>query len=386
MANESFFTSTQAHENVSDITDIEESFLNSTEIYDSLFSSTQMFNDTNSTQIYDSSEHLSEIHENLINCFGNDETAFSINETAFTINSICEWTSGIFSTSWDMVLTTEVVLNCIVCILGILGNIYALVIIFRMTLDTFFHKWRRSMVICDLLVLVCDFHQVTIARVFRSFLAYQNYSMSFYTYLWVILYPIRKMIETVSVWITITVVVERCVFVWRGPKALSLCRYRTPGILFLFIIILVTSINFPRFREYQVRKCYDTEFNMCSHEIRKTHASDIIQNYRDILDWIYVCVTYIAPFLILIISNCFLWRTMHKSNVNQEKSEEIEPEFNSVRTIFVFVLLFCVCRLLKLVEDVYSNVGINVEFMTPFSNLMLSVNSAVNFIIYLEKV
>ncbi|KAL7641811.1 UNVERIFIED_CONTAM: hypothetical protein RMT77_007685 [Armadillidium vulgare] len=166
---------------------------------------------------------------------------------------------------------------------------------------------------------------------------------------WVTLaaYPLGTIAQTGSVYLTVTVTVERYVAVCHPLKARSLCTYGRAKLYVIFAALFSFLYNFPRFWEvtYKIRRVRD--FRM--YRLRGGSEDNEVR-----------------------LAN----------NERQNLSRLQKKELGLAVMLLCVVIVFFLCNILAFIVNVLEMFNITLVYLTMISNLLVTINSSVNFIIY----
>lgn len=113
--------------------------------------------------------------------------------------------------------------------------------------------------------------------------------------------------QTASVYLTMTVSLERYVAVCHPLRARSLCTYGRARIYVIVIVAFSTLYNVPRLWEAKVKSEWSNQFNTT---VYCPVQSDFRDNkfYRTVyIHWMYLICMYLVPFLALAILNAAIY-------------------------------------------------------------------------------
>lgn len=128
-----------------------------------------------------------------------------------------------------------------------------------------------------------------------------------YPHIALLVYPLATVMQTASVYLTMTVSLERYVAVCHPLRARSLCTYGRARIYVIVIVAFSTLYNVPRLWEAKVKSEWSNQFNTT---VYCPVQSDFRDNkfYRTVyIHWMYLICMYLVPFLALAILNAAIY-------------------------------------------------------------------------------
>ena len=189
-----------------------------------------------------------------------------------------------------------------------------------------------------------------------------------------IVYPLALISQTGSIWTTCLITAERYLAVCHPFKSLTLST-RSRAIWALIAVTICDIVfNLPRFAEIDM-----TDEHVGQSSLRKNR----------LYYWLYyICLNltffYIIPLSLLTFLNIKIYLAVRSASCNRgslTRSQERELNLASMLVLLVAIFLACnapafVVHCLELVNPPYLGIAV------MFSNLLVCLNSSVNFLIY----
>lgn len=202
-----------------------------------------------------------------------------------------------------------VLLN-VIGFMGIIGNVISMIILSRPQMRSSINYLLIGLARCDTVLIVtsiCLFGLPAIYAYTRTDLLY-TYHYFVYPYLSLIVFPAALIAQTVSVYLTLTVTLERFVAVCHPLRARSLCTYGRARLYVVLIIVFSTLYNLSRFWEITVVEVpgpapNTTVFMPQSSGLRRNKI--YISVY---IHWLYMVFIYFLPFSFLAVLNGAIYR------------------------------------------------------------------------------
>ena len=222
---------------------------------------------------------------------------------------------------------------------------------------------------------------------------YTQYFWNVYPYIVVNMLPLCLMAQTATVWVTVLITVNRFINVCVPLRASQWCTITKVKIQLAIVLLFAILYNIPKFVELQVEQvATDNGTSLATHVNVTRHWFDYAYQmmYNTVL---YAIFNIVLPIFILALLNIRLIKylkarrrmqiRMHTPNSHNEHSMTL------VIVIIVIVQIVCqlpalVTRMLWIAAPIEEyRCGGYMFYMVPFTNMLVILNSAVNFIIYI---
>ncbi len=197
------------------------------------------------------------------------------------------------------------------------------------------------------------------------------------------LYPLGMIAQTGSVYLTLVVTIERYVAVCQPLRARYLCTYGRARLYVAVVGLFATLYNIPRFFEIDTVEIFDNRYNETELFFGPTDLRNDPTYVNVYISTLYLVFMYIVPFTSLAAFNLLIYREVKRANKERARLTRLQQkEIGLATMLMVVVFVFFVCNLLALVSNVLEVIGINLAWLNNVSNLLVTFNSSVNFIIY----
>ncbi|XP_037934466.1 FMRFamide receptor [Teleopsis dalmanni] len=276
-----------------------------------------------------------------------------------------------------------IVLN-IVGILGIIGNIISMIILSRPQMRSSINYLLIGLARCDTVLIITSILLFGIPSIYPytgNFFFYYNY---IYPFISPAIYPIAMMAQTASIYMTFTVTLERYVAVCHPLKARALCTYGRAKIYFIVCVIFSLLYNFSRFWEVLTITYQPSHSPVVLHCVRPSALRRNLTYINIYIHWCYFIVNYIVPFSTLAILNCLIYRQVKRANRERQRLSRSEKREIGLATmllcvVIVFFLFNFPALVINISEAFYNIID---HSLTKTSNLLVTINSSANFLIY----
>ncbi|KAG8186389.1 hypothetical protein JTE90_026807 [Oedothorax gibbosus] len=278
---------------------------------------------------------------------------------------------------------TEGVLISTVGVLGVVANLVSLIILSRPQMRSSVNCGLQGLAVFDTMVLICAVLMLGLNKLGSRVSWLRHYSIHLSPLIIPVAYPVGLIAQTGSVWTTVAVTAERYVAVCHPLRAKALCTYRRARCLQLMVTLAAVVYNIPRFWEVEHTESFSPEMNRTVYRVVASQLRVNKLYYEVYHVWLYLLVMYFIPFLVLAVLNTHIWRTVRRANVERRTlSRKQEGEFGLATMLLCVVCVFLACNILALLVNVVEYFDVFLPPLVWVSNLLVTVNSSVNFVIY----
>lgn len=267
----------------------------------------------------------------------------------------------------------------VIVLFGLIGNILTIIVLWRKEMHSTTIYYLRALVITDTIILVFAFLLLTPISI-------SNYTNSL-KYFRDIIYPmifvpcnyVVMTVQTINVWITVSVTIERYIAICHpfiSIRLLTRCKALT-------VIGLTTSFSVL----YNIPRLFGTKASPLKsgegYIIVPTEygESDI---YKEIYSGLmYSILIFIIPLLVLFVLNFLLiieLMKMRQRRVGMNVEEDNEANMSLV--LVLIVLIFIVCQTPGLIAQYEFLSQLVLLKWLAVSNTLFIFNSSVNFLVY----
>lgn len=223
----------------------------------------------------------------------------------------CSQSNGNYSADKDAILfefvADGVMLN-VVGAFGIVGNVISMVILSRPQMRSSINYLLMGLVRCDTALIVTSVLLFGLPAVYLYTGCLSSYALRVYPLLAPVVFPLAMIAQTVSVYLTLTVTLERFVAVCHPLQARSLCTYGRARLYVILIIAFSTLYNLPRFWEVGLVEEYSKELNSTIYSVAPTSLRDNHIYISLYIHWLYLIFMYFLPFSCLAVLNTAIYR------------------------------------------------------------------------------
>jgi len=275
---------------------------------------------------------------------------------------------------------TGLVFYPIVCIFGMTGNLMSIVVMSKRQMRSSTNTYLFALAVSDLIKLFCDFLYFMVILLFEIDTNVGNRAYGF-------LYPYAHYVFNaslcISAWLIVSVAVERYVYVCHPTRVKSYCNIYKARLISTSVFIIMGVLAIP----YALRYRSVVQFNNVTGAAQyKVIVTELWQNvlFTEIYTWFQNLMRSIIPLVILIILNTLIIYGLRRCRIFRSKA----PRKYRITTMLVIVIIvFLVCITPDTIMSTFFGLGYSEEnFLArgirEITDLLLLINSAINFVIY----
>ncbi|RUS81336.1 hypothetical protein EGW08_010903 [Elysia chlorotica] len=282
--------------------------------------------------------------------------------------------------------TTQMVCGLIVypimCIVGLTGNLLALVVLNHRDMRTSTNVYFSSLAVSDFIKLLNDLLYFVIVAIALTDPALGERMMSF-------VYPVAHYVFNMSVcvtaWLTVSVAVERYISVCHPSRAKQLCTIRRARNVCTCVFVLMSVLAVPSALRYEMRTVHDQVLNKTCVSVVQT-ALGRNDAFMVPYSWVQNSLRGIVPVFILVYLNVRIINELRKERV---KGKKLNSRNRITLMLIVVVFMFLGCITPDAIMSTFFGKGyVEEDFLVKgireITDSLLAVNSAVNFLLYIS--
>ena len=273
------------------------------------------------------------------------------------------------------------VIMLVIGIIGVFGNIITGIILFRREMKSTTVYFLRTLVITDTGIIIGAILGLSVLSITQRGSGENSHWLFndvIYPHIYAPTNYVVMALQTVNVWTTVAVSVERFIAICFPFKSVNICNKRNALITIAITTLFSTAYNIPRCFETGIMKCGNNCYTVITTEFGKSEFYTVIYS-----QWLYTILIYILPLLLLGILNTLLIKELMRMRKRRSVTNTHEnTEFNLSIVLVIIVAVFIVCQTPGLIAQFQF---FNPDFLmkwTCVSNTLFVLNSSVNFIIY----
>ena len=292
---------------------------------------------------------------------------------------------------YSFIIYTVIVGSLVV--VGIIGNSFAFVVFWKDNIKTSASFLFQGLSLIDscLLVTVIPLYSMD------SFVTYTDWLQDHWTairpYVLVYLLPLAFTAQTATIWVTVLVAVNRYIAVCLPYKASRLCTVLKAKKQLAFVLLFAVLYNIPKFAEYRVEYTSTDNGTTYTANAGYTKLGEKTWYYIIYANILYLIFLLALPIFILMVLNIRLIKALKALRRKRMEMQSLrqQQDNNVTFVLIIVVIVFIICQVPALVNQVMWNVAQDDArecggfqfYLRHIANMLVILNSAVNFIIYI---
>ena len=285
----------------------------------------------------------------------------------------------------------QVGLTLPICVVGICGNSLAFAVLCYQKQKASTTLLLQALSIADTILLVMAIALRSTRYIDQCF-GNEQIQIN-YSWMYIIMYPCAFTFRMINAWLTTFLTFDRWIAVCRPLHAQRLVTKKMALIHMTIVILGAIVISIPRFFENVIQ----VDLQRGRYRVLPTSLSE--NTYYTIIYKIFIFLTamYIIPMSTMSVLNVKLVKALKTADkdrkVLQPSSETIHQNRIVTAMVIVVVAVFLVCNILPFLSHILYSIELAFpdleesvidprRKLSNISDLMLSINSAINFIIY----
>lgn len=289
-------------------------------------------------------------------------------------------------------IVVDVFLVLLVCLVGFIGNALSIAVLQRDRDKKNTTTWiLQTLAVADSIYLFfCLFMQPLVCL--KNLTNWFPGLKTALPYMEPAIWPLASISQTITVWLVILVTADRYIAICK-PLATQMRSLHRAKIAVLLVVIIAVIYNVPRFFERAIEHSTDHCTGEVTVEVVKTSMRKSKHYFLIYMTVMHLICRTMGPLLILFFLNINLIRALqqvkrkHKDLAKKSKNHE-----NITLMLIVVVSIFIMCllpdlviRLIMTFRKFIPSLTINIwhlRYLNSMTNFMLTLNSAINFLIY----
>lgn len=263
-----------------------------------------------------------------------------------------------------------------ICIPGLIGNGLSLIVLNMKDMKTSTNAFLAALAISDSIKLINDL-------IYFVVLLLKQTDPNAGQIAFVNIYPYAHFIFNISTcvssWLTVSVATERFILVCYPIEAKTLCTRLRAIVISCLIYIVMIAVSFPFALRYEKTK--RTVNNQTEWDLEVTDLWSN-QDFDRYYTWSLNFIRSNIVLIILIILNACIIFSLRKVRANKKNTQRNRITLMMIVVIMVFVICILPDAIMSVYGLGYHEEGCLAKGLREFSDTLLTINAAVNFLIY----
>lgn len=275
---------------------------------------------------------------------------------------------------------TGLILYPIICFPGLIGNILTLVVLSKPNMRNSTNAFLSALAVSDSIKMLNDILYFSVILMLKTDPETAN---KLFGYIYPYAHFIFNMSGCVSAWLTVSVAVERYILVCHAPKARTMCNRSRAILTSSLVFVVMTGVALPSLWRYRTITVLDTDTNRTVFDIKLTDLWEKKDKLTMYYTWAMNFFRCNIPCVVLVIMNTCIITALWKTRANKRSNSRQKITFMMI----IVILVFTICITPDAIMSTFLGFGYGeedylVKGIREFTDTLLALNAAVNFVIY----
>lgn len=268
----------------------------------------------------------------------------------------------------------------IFCFLGLSGNILSVIVMSRQKMATSTNVYLTALAISDSIKLINDSFYFLVILLLETD---PPAGKKAYGYLYPYAHYFFNMSVCVTAWLTVSVAAERYVMVCHAARARDMCNMGRAKLTCVIVFLSMSLLTVPFALKYQATWQMNNDTNTTELVVQVTELwTD--KDFKYTFTWITNLLRSVIPLCILVTFNYFIVQALRKTRSNKRK---LSSRHRITLMLVSVIVLFLICVTPDAIMSTFFGFGYYeanflVRGVREITDLLLTVNSAMNFVLY----
>ncbi|ESN94170.1 hypothetical protein HELRODRAFT_163956 [Helobdella robusta] len=275
---------------------------------------------------------------------------------------------------------TGLILYPILCLLGLTGNVFILVVFSKKSMDTSTNKILSALAVSDLIKVINDeFYFITCLlyqtnpaagdEMFACFYPYGHYFFNLST--------------CVSSWMTVSVTVERYILVCHPIRAKHITSVPRAILLSTTVFVIMALISTPSFFRYKTVRVFDASLNQTKVSVNLTDFWLEHSSVSHVYNSMQSMLRSIIPLFLLVIFSSFIINSVRMTRANKQLSSRNRITVMLIVVIIFFLLCITPDAVMSVLSVGYAeSESYHLRATREVTDTLLVLNASINFLLY----
>lgn len=322
-----------------------------------------------------------EINGTLVDNFTNEvTTAFLVTGTEDFLTRIAEDSPHYKEFYLKARFITGLICYPIFCFVGLAGNILSIIVMSQHKMATSTNVYLTALAVSDSIKLINDsFYFLVILLMETDPISGQMA----YGYMYPYAHYLFNMSVCVTAWLTVSVAAERYIMVCHAARARDMCYMGRARLTSTGVFVAMCLLNIPFVLRYRTVWLVKANSNTTELDVELTELWKD-ENFVKVYTWLTNLLRSIIPLCILVTFNFFIVQALRRTRTNKRK---MTSRHRITLMLLSVIVLFLVCVTPDAIMSTFFGYGYYeanflVRGVREITDLLLTVNSALNFVLY----
>ena len=267
-----------------------------------------------------------------------------------------------------------------VCLFGLTGNVLSIVVLSQRKMKSSTNTFLVALAISDGIKLINDSSYFLVILLLNVDPATGEKA---YGYLYPYAHYFFNMSVCITAWLTVSVAAERYILVCHATKARQLCSIHRARLTSILVFVSMSLLTVPLALRYRTVHVFS---NVTNTSTIKVEVTELWQNPKFVTayTWIQNLLRSIVPLFILCTLNYFIVQALRRTRATRKR---ISGRHRITLMLISVIVVFLVCVTPDAVMSSFFRFGYYdanflVRGVREITDLLLTVNSAANFVLY----
>ncbi|XP_041372208.1 FMRFamide receptor-like [Gigantopelta aegis] len=276
-------------------------------------------------------------------------------------------------------MVTGLILYPCICFPGLIGNFLTVIVMSQRNMRSSTNAFLSALAVSDAVKLINDILYFMVIIFYKTDSIMGNRA---YGYLYPYAHFIFSLSVCVSSWLTVSVAVERYIMVCHPTKAREMCSRTRAVLTCISVYVLMTLVALPSAFRYRTHWCWDESLKSTMLEVDLTELWSN-EAFVTAYTWAQNLLRSIIPLIVLVGLNACIIGALRKSRASRRNNSRHRVTIMMIMVIVVFMVCITPDAIMSTVFGFgYHEAGHLVKGIREFTDTLLALNAASNFIIY----
>ena len=266
------------------------------------------------------------------------------------------------------------------CFIGLARNILSIIVMSQRKMATSTNVYLTALAVSDSIKLINDSFYFLVILLLETD---PPAGKKAYGYLYPYAHYLFNMSVCVTAWLTVSVAAERYVMVCHAARARDMCNMLRAKLTSMAVFLSMSILTVPFALRYQTVWRQDLSTNTTELDVEVTELWQDVE-FVKAFTWLTNLLRSVIPLCILVTFNYYIVQALRRTRSNKKK---MSSRHRITLMLISVIILFLVCVTPDAIMSTFFGYGYYeanflVRGVREITDLLLTVNSALNFVLY----